>query len=229
MVASIVEMLTRTSPDDAFPMECKDQEECNYPCREDDGSDVNFASLSLPEIPYDLLLRTLRREETLRLCPELQALYDEFEHPPGDIESELQRSCLRESGLCRCWLHAYWSTSYRFPLAETTTGTITSETKAKTDAVRNTTVWLRHYERFIEDDEVPIRVGDYVPDVPLLLLSIGGCEGKSGTALTGTSTTTTITSLHHFVRHTDTHRKGKGKGRGRGTGKPLVVVAGSGS
>ena len=43
-------------------------------------------------IPVDTLLNTLRREETLRLCPELQKLYDSCgaRSPPGEIESEIQ-------------------------------------------------------------------------------------------------------------------------------------------
>ena len=54
------------------------------------------------------------------------------------------------------------------------------------NAIRNTTVWLRHFERFIDDEDVPTKVGHLVPDVPLLYAE--DCMTK--------------TSLHHFVKKT---------------------------
>ena len=122
-----------------------------------------------------MLLKVLRREETLRLCPELQKLYDSCgeDSPPGVIESEIQRISLLENGFCRCWLGKYWDTSVRFPY--------NSSNIANT--VRNTTVWLRYFERFIDDKNVPTRVGHRVPDVPLIF--VDRCMKK--------------TSLHNFI------------------------------
>ena len=102
-------------------------------------------------IPIDTLLNVLRREETLRLCPELQILYDSCgsHSPPSEIESEIQRIALLENGYCCCWLGEYWNTSIRYPY--------NSSRIAST--VRNTTVWLRHFERFIDDEDVQTQVG----------------------------------------------------------------------
>jgi hypothetical protein len=127
-------------------------------------------------IPIDTLLNVLRREETLRLCPELQILYDSCgsHSPPSEIESEIQRIALLENGYCCCWLGEYWNTSIRYPY--------NSSRIAST--VRNTTVWLRHFERFIDDEDVQTQVGHFVPDVPLLYT--GDCMKK--------------TSLHHFIK-----------------------------
>ena len=118
----------------------------------------------------------LRREETLRLCPELQILYDSCgsNSPPNEIESEIQRIALLENGYCRCWLGEYWNTSMRFPY---NSSEIANE-------IRNTTVWLRHFERFIDDEDVPTKVGHLVPDVPLLYAE--DCMTK--------------TSLHRFIK-----------------------------
>ena len=93
-------------------------------------------------IPVDTLLNTLRREETLRLCPELQKLYDSCgaRSPPGEIESEIQRISLLENGYCRCWLDEYWNTSVLYPF----------NSSEIANTIRNTTVWLRHFERFID-------------------------------------------------------------------------------
>ena len=66
------------------------------------------------------------------------------------------------------------------------------------DVVRSTTVWLRHFERFIEDGDVPTREGDNVPNVPLVNVRTGN-----------------LTSLHQFVNNNVNKRR------------PLVVMAGS--
>lgn len=179
-------MSSSSSASGGFSTSCVAGEICNYP--------ANKKKKTVPHIPYTTLLNVLRREETLRLCPELQSLYDRHKHPPCEIESELQRICLRENGLCRCWLDSYWETSYRYPLG----------TSRQADQVRSTTVWLRHYERFIEDDEVPVRVGDKVPDISLLALAVEGSRKPVET--------TTRTSIRQFLGP-----------------KPLVVVAGSAS
>lgn len=85
----------------------------------------------------------------------MQRLYDRFDHPPGEIESELQRQALAEHGLCRCWLHAYWNTSSRFPK-----GPLESE------EIRSAVVYLRYFERTLDSGRV--RVGDPVPAIPLV-------------------------------------------------------------
>ena len=131
---------------------------CNYPHDSDSNTD-HYAA----DIPRPALLSTLRREEELRLCPELQELYDTYDLPPPEIEAELQRHALAENGFCRCWLHSYYQTSYRYP----------KDHPDSTD-IRNTTVWLRHYERYMEDQEVPVSVSDRVPDVPLVMASSTG-------------------------------------------------------
>ena len=50
------------------------------------------------------LLAVLRREDELRMCMPVQALYDQYELPHPEIEAELQRVALAEHGLCRCWV-----------------------------------------------------------------------------------------------------------------------------
>lgn len=121
----------------------------------------------------------------------MQQLYDQYTHPPSEIESEFQRQILQQHGLCRCWLPSYWQTSYRYPL----------HSSKEAEAIRNTTVWLRFYERYIEDEQVPIKIGEQVPDVPLICLHDQNTTG-----------------LHKLI----------GTDRG-GDGRPLIVVAGSSS
>ena len=55
-------------------------------------------------IPRATLVAVLRREDELRMCMPVQALYDRYELPPPEIEAELQRVALAEHGLCRCWV-----------------------------------------------------------------------------------------------------------------------------
>ena len=106
-------MLASNSEAYEFPTRCcHSSKECNYPHDQrqgktknddDDEDDDDFYA----HIPRATLLSTLRREEELRLCPELQQLYDTHDMPPPEIEAELQRSALAENGLCRCWLDSY--------------------------------------------------------------------------------------------------------------------------
>ena len=87
------------------------------------------------------LLRVLHRDDALRLCPEVQELYDTSPSLPGNIEAELQRHALVENGLCRCWLEEYWQTAFLYP---------------KEDAeIWRSTVYLRHYDRTL--DSPPVR------------------------------------------------------------------------
>jgi hypothetical protein len=108
-------------------------------------------------IPRATLLAVLRREDELRMCMPVQALYDRYRLPPPEIEAELQRVALAEHGLCRCWLPSYWQTAKRYP--------------AESDVeVRGATVWLRVFERTRKPE---VSVGERVPAVSLLDLDSG--------------------------------------------------------
>ena len=99
----------------------------------------------------------LRREDELRMCMPVQALYDRYELPPPEIEAELQRVALAEHGLCRCWLPAYWQTARRYPSGSDV-------------EVRGATVWLRVFERSRKPE---VSVGERVPAISLLDLDSG--------------------------------------------------------
>jgi len=106
-------MLASNSEAYEFPTRCHSSKECNYPHyqrqgkTENDDDDEDDDDDFYAHIPRTTLLSTLRREEELRLCPELQQLYDTHDMPPPEIEAELQRSALADNGLCRCWLDSY--------------------------------------------------------------------------------------------------------------------------
>ena len=82
-------------------------------------------------------------------------------------------------------------TSYRYP-----------KNNPNSKDIRSTTVWLRHYERYIEDQDVPVRVSDMVPDLPLVMSS------AAPSLLCGA-----VVNLRRFLKRD----------------RPLVIIAGSGS
>ena len=117
-----------------------DPEDYNYPlkCQPSDP----MCRSGTGRIDRLCLLRVLRRDEELRLCSEVQALYDSVSWLPGHIEAEIQRHALVENGLCRCWLPEYWRTAELYPKDD--------------KEIWNATVYLRYYERTI--DVPPVRL-----------------------------------------------------------------------
>jgi hypothetical protein len=108
------------------------------------------------KIPLEKLANILRREEEFRLSPQVQVLYDEFKHPPPCIEGELQTRALEEHGLCRCYLNRYWRTSQYVD-------------KAKHPDVWNSVVYLRYFDRYLEDWQVPCKNRNQeIPSIPLI-------------------------------------------------------------
>jgi hypothetical protein len=113
--AAAVGVRASSSDDYVFPERCRSPKNCNYPHRQRQGQGKKKKGKKKEKgddfyarIPRAALLSTLRREEELRLCPELQQLYDTYDMPPSEIEAELQRSALADNGLCGCWLDSYW-------------------------------------------------------------------------------------------------------------------------
>ena len=82
-------------------------------------------------------------------------------------------------------------TSYRYP-----------KNNPNSKDIRSTTVWLRHYERYIEDQDVPVRVSDMVPDLPLVMSSAAPSLPPGA-----------VVNLRRFLKRD----------------RPLVIIAGSGS
>ena len=82
-------------------------------------------------------------------------------------------------------------TSYRYP-----------KNNPNSKDIRSTTVWLRHYERYIEDQDVPVRVSDMVPDLPLVMSSAAPSLPPGA-----------VVNLRSFLKRD----------------RPLVIIAGSGS
>ena len=106
-------------------------------------------------IPLDTLAQVLKREETFRMSPQLQELYDEFLHPPPCIEGELQTRSLEEHGLCRCYLNRYWRTSQHVD-------------KTAHPDLWNSVVYLRYFDRYLEDWQVPVK--ERHQDIPMIPL-----------------------------------------------------------
>jgi hypothetical protein len=132
-----------------YPKECeKNSPECK---REKGVTDV----LQL-KIPHDTLASVLKREETFRMSPQVQALYDEFEHPPPCIEGEMQTRALEEHGLCRCYLNRYWRTAQYVD-------------KSNHPELWNSVVYLRYYDRYIENWDVPCQKRNQkIPKIPVI-------------------------------------------------------------
>ena len=107
-------------------------------------------------IPVDQLSAILQREETFRLSPQIQSLYDEFKHPPSCIEGELQARALEEFGYCRCYLNSYWRTSQKVK-------------KENHPEVWNSVVYLRYFDRYIDSWLVPCKERNQkIPEIPLV-------------------------------------------------------------
>ena len=107
-------------------------------------------------IPVDQLSAILQREETFRLSPQIQSLYDEFKHPPSCIEGELQTRALEEFGYCRCYLNSYWRTSQKVK-------------KENHPEVWNSVVYLRYFDRYIDSWLVPCKERNQkIPEIPLV-------------------------------------------------------------
>tara|TARA_B100000795_G_C22635952_1_gene374526 strand:+ start:97 stop:780 length:684 start_codon:yes stop_codon:yes gene_type:complete len=131
-----------------FPKECMKD---SLTCKRTKGTRL----LKL-KIPLKNLVKILKREETFRLSPQLQALYDEFKQPPPCVEATLQTRALEEHGFCCCYLNRYWQTSQRVD-------------KSKHPEIWNSVVYLRYFDRYLDEWQVPCKNRNQdIPHIPLV-------------------------------------------------------------
>ena len=155
-------------------------------------------------IPVDQLSAILQREETFRLSPQIQSLYDEFKHPPSCIEGELQARALEEFGYCRCYLNSYWRTSQKVK-------------KENHPEVWNSVVYLRYFDRYIDSWLVPCKERNQkIPEIPLVRTELK-------------SPTTELSELSelHVSELSENNQTINMLDQYHTMGRPLVVVSGS--